>query len=79
MARSQSDCSKNMQIRLSANQIAAFANLHKQNGGRLAIFALDQSEGQKSDDVTCHVTDHVQIREKIGWFLLSNEKQVDFV
>ena len=64
MASSQSDCSKIMQIRLSTNQIAAFAHLHKQDGACLAIFALDQSEGRKSAHVTCHVTEHVQMRKK---------------
>ena len=49
-----------MQMRLSTNQIAAFANLHKQNGAMLAIFFLDQSESRKRD----HVTEHVQIRKK---------------
>ena len=68
-----------MQIWLSTNQIAAFAHLHKQNGRMLAIFSQDQSEGRKSDHVTRHVTEHVQIREKSGWFLSSNEKRVDFV
>ena len=53
-----------MQIRLSTNQMAAFAHLHKQNGVKLGIFALDQSEGRKRDHVTCHVPEHVQIREK---------------
>ena len=52
-----------MQIRLSTNQITAFANLHKQDGACLAISALDQSEGRKSDHVTCHVTERIQIRE----------------
>ena len=47
LGRSQSDCSKIMQIRLSTNQMAAFAHLHKQNGVKLGIFGLDQSEGQK--------------------------------
>ena len=66
LGRSQSDCSKIRVIRLSTNQIAAFANLYKQNGRMLAIFSLDQTEGRESDDVTCHVTEHVQIREKTG-------------
>ena len=44
-----------MQIRLSTNQIEGFAHLHIQDGVRGAIFALDQSEGQKSDQVPCHM------------------------
>ena len=65
-ARNQSDCNKIMQILLSTNQIAAFAHLHKQNGVIWALFVVDQSEGRKSDHVTCHATEHVQMREKTG-------------
>ena len=54
-ACSQSDHRKIAQFRLSTNQIAGFAHLHIQDGISGAIFALDQSEGRKTDHVHCHM------------------------
>ena len=41
----------------------------------MALFFLDQSEGRKSDHVTCHLTEYVQIREKPEVNEKNDEKQ----
>ena len=54
-ACNQSDRRKIAQFWLSTNQIAGFAHLHIQDGVSRAIFALNQSEGRKTDHMPCHM------------------------